>query len=65
MDGNGVEAAIAPNISRNLTERHQAQYQSDVSVSRRQGLDRPQATATAEKHFVAILDRRRRTTTVL
>ena len=65
MDGIGVDAARALNMSRNLTERHQAQYQSDVSVSRRQDLDRPQATATAEKRFVAILDRRRRTTTVL
>ncbi|GFU25370.1 HTH_Tnp_Tc3_2 domain-containing protein [Trichonephila clavipes] len=52
------------NVSRGVVQRLWDQYQSEDSVSRRPVPGRPRATTPAEDRFLALLARRRRTTTV-
>ncbi|GFS72701.1 transposable element Tcb2 transposase [Trichonephila clavipes] len=59
-----ADAARRLNVSRSVVERLWDQYQSEDSVSRRPVPGRPRATTPAEERFLALLARRRRTTTV-
>ncbi|GFX65670.1 USP6 N-terminal-like protein [Trichonephila clavipes] len=67
MDGMGLsqaDAARCLNVSRSVVQRLWDQYQSEDSVSRRPVPDRRRATTHAEDRFLALLARKRRTTTV-
>ncbi|GFV07618.1 HTH_Tnp_Tc3_2 domain-containing protein [Trichonephila clavipes] len=59
-----ADAARRLNVSRSVVQRLWDQYQSEDSVSRRPVPGRPRATTPAEDRFLALLARRRRTTTV-